>query len=323
MSKKLTIVQIGGGWPPNIGNAFIDFGSIYILRQASIDSNVHICSTFPKSFLSRGGLSNPERLLDACLFDNIKNNFDIRNFIEADYIILSGAILNDLWIKNGFFDKLLERDKKIKIIINGGSGSLYTENEIETVRTFLKNIHPFAFISRDEIAFKEYKGIAEHSYSGIDCGFFISDYIRPLSMNLPNYVTLTFDGIPEPKFQGEKRFIIRTHHSPWSQSGGILKYIYYRNKQNFKKKNTVISDLPEDYLTIYANTDETHSDRVHACVPTLAFGKPARFYGKTPRAALFERIDAESIKDKLIAPDLNKIDVEKKRHIQFLSEILR
>lgn len=34
MRRKTTIVQCGGGWPTNIGNAFIDLGSMYTLNRA-------------------------------------------------------------------------------------------------------------------------------------------------------------------------------------------------------------------------------------------------------------------------------------------------
>jgi len=301
MKIKKSIIQIGGGWAPNIGNAFIDLGSIYTLKQASHECNVYLLSTYPKSFLSRGCLSNTERLLDGKIFDKTKNLFDVRNFVKADYYVISGAILNNVWIKLGFFEKLINRNKDTKLIINGGGGSFYTEDEIETVGNFLSELNIYAFISRDGKAFKEYGDLAEHSFNGIDCGFFVSDFLHPPSMDLPSYITLTFDGIQEPKLPEEKRSIIRTHHSSWSQGGGVLKYIYYKTRQNFDKKSTLISDLPEDYLVIYANTDETHSDRIHACVPTLAYGKPARFYGKTPR----------------------KLKIEKERHMQFLSDVLK
>lgn len=323
MKNKKTTVQIGGSWPPNIGNAFIDLGSMHTLKKAlNNTSEIYISSNFPKSFLARGGFTNPERILDGILSDKISNLFDVREFIKADYLVISGAILNDLWIKTCSFDRLIKRNEHTKLIINGGGGSLYSENEIQNTRSFLKRLKPYALISRDERTFKEYGDLAEHSFSGIDCGFFISDCIQPPSLEFPRFLTFSFDKFQEPDINGDSRMVVRTHHSPWSQSGGIFKHIYYKNKQNFNKKNVLISDLPEDYLIIYANTDETHSDRVHACVPTLAYGKPARFYGKTPRASLFDRIGAGSLSDRLTKIDMASLNKEKNKHITFLTELL-
>ena len=322
MKGKITIVQGGGGWPTNIGNAFIDLGSMYTIEKALKESNVVLSSNCPKCFLSRGALSNPARILDGSITDSTSNLFDVRNAIKADYVIFSGAILTERWLKLCFLDKLLNKNTDTKIIINGGGGSSYTEREFEIVRDYLNKMNLYAFISRDEKTFKEYKGIAEHSFNGIDCVFFVNNCFEPPTFDLPEYITLTFDKSKAPKLNNEKRMIIRTHHMCWSQSGGFLKKIYYKYKQNFNKKNTLISDLPQDYLTIYANTKETHSDRVHACVPTLAFGKPAKLYSGTPRAALFNRVNAGSIRNKLTSLNLKKIEKEKERHIRFLSEIL-
>ena len=319
MRRKTTIVHWGGAWLTNIGNAFIDLGSMYSIKKALGESNVVLSSSLPKCFLSRGALSNLVRILDGSIRDSTSNLFDVREAIKADYFVFSDATLTEQWMKLCFPDKFLKKNNDTKIIINGGGGGLYTEREIEIVREYLKKMDLYAFISRDEKAFKEYKGIAEHSFNGIDCGFFVNDYFEPLSLDLPPYITFTFDTRKEPELKNEKRMIIRTHHWCWSESG-FLKRVYY--KGGFNKKNTMISDLPEDYLTIYANTEETHSDRVHACVPTLAFGKPAKLYSGTPRALLFDRVNAGSIKNHLTYLNMKKIEKEKERQINFLSEIL-
>jgi hypothetical protein len=320
MRRETTIVEMGGGWPDNIGNAFIDLGSLYSIRKALKESNVVLSSNWPKCFLSRGALSNLVRVLDGSITDSTSNLFDVREAIKADYAVFSGATLGERYMKSCFFDKLLKKNKNTKFIINGGGGGPYSEREIEIVRDHLKRINLYAFISRDEKAFKAYEGIAEHSFNGIDCSFFINDYFKPPTLDLPRYITLTFDKIKEPKLNNEKRTIIRTHHWCWSESGFLKRLLYY--KGGFNKKNTLISDLPEDYLIIYANTEETHSDRVHGCVPTLAFGKPAKLYSDTPRALLFDRVNAGTIKNRLTYPDMKKIEKEKERQVRFLSEIL-
>lgn len=319
MKRNTTILQYGGGWPDSIGNAFIDFGSMYALKKAVEESNVMLSSNFPRSFLSRGFISNRLRILDFSILDKTNNLLDVREIANTEYIVLSGEILSANWIKLCIPISFFKKDAKI--IIHGGGGCAYTGQEFKTVRDFLRRINLYAFISRDEKIFKAYNGIAQHSFNGIDCGFYARDYFNPVTLNLPKYITLTFDKIEEPKLNNEQRMIVRTHHAYWSQCG-LLKKFFCFNRQNFSKKNTLISDLPEDYLNIYFNTEETHSDRVHACVPTLAFGKPAKLYTETSRAALFDKVNAGSVRNKLTKPDFKKIEKEKDRQIRFLSEIL-
>lgn len=64
----------------------------------------------------------------------------------------------------------------------------------------------------------------------------------------------------------------------------------------YRRPGAVASDEPFTYLTTYANAQLTLSDRVHACVAALAYGRPAMLFGSTPRDALFERIGAGDIR---------------------------
>jgi len=325
MKQKKTMVLWGGNWTRNIGDAFIDLGSVYSLNQAS-ESNVILSSFVPSWFLSRGLISYPEQVLSGAIIDKTRNLLDVKGIINSDYIIMSGVRLTEDWWKRCFFDKKLQFAKKdTKIIINGGGGLKYSREEFEKVREYLEKINLYAFISRDKVVFKEYEGIAEHSFNGIDCAFFLNDCFDPPGLNISNYITLSFDGhLKEPKLNNEGKKIIRTHHSCWSQSGLLRRIVFNRiySKQGFNKENTMISDLPQDYLTLYANTDETHSDRMHACIATLIFGKPAKLYRDTNRALVLDRVNAQSVKTQLGCLNMKKIEKEKEHQIKFLSEIL-
>lgn len=317
MNHKTTILQCGGAWATNIGNAFIDLGSICALQKAVRRSQIALSSNLSRGFLSRGFFSVRSRIFDGAITDSTKNLFDFKEFAKAEYFVFSGSLLNPQWLDLTFPKRLLQ--KNVKIILNGVGGSLYTKEEFEKVTHYLNQIKPYAFISRDEVAFKHYSGIAEYSFNGIDCGFFVKDYFLPVPIDLTGYITLTFDRIDPPKINQKDRKVIRPHHSCWSQAGFLKKL---RSKYGFTRENTLISDLPQDYLNIYSSTEETHADRVHACVPTLAFGKPARLYINTPRTALFDRINAGTIGKKLTSASLERISSEKKKEIKFLSEVL-
>ena len=203
------------------------------------------------------------------------------------------------------------------------------DNEINEVRKYLKKLNIFIFISRDKKAFENYHDLAEYSYDGIDCAFFLKDTFTPAKLDLPEYVVFTFDKMAEPNIEIEEK-IIRTHHEPWKFSSnqffsiyGYEKFLWniIHHQTNIIKKNDMLSNLPDDYLNLYANCKATYSDRIHACVATLSFGNSARLYSKSDRSLLFDRVGLSSIRDNLVSLDMEKIEKEKKKQIEFLNSI--
>jgi hypothetical protein len=112
------------------------------------------------------------------------------------------------------------------------------------------------------------------------------------------------------------RKVLYTHHDLW----GHLPPAY------IAKPGTLVSDVPEDYLTLYSQVTETHSDRVHACVASMAYGNKARLYSKTPRKALFAKVGAEKVTEKVCQLDLAKLSELKSRQInqtrEFIEQLL-
>ena len=66
----------------------------------------------------------------------------------------------------------------------------------------------------------------------------------------------------------------------------------------YRRPGAVASDEPYTYLATYANAELTLSDRVHACVVALAYGRPAVLFGTTPRDALFERMGVTDVRNR-------------------------
>ena len=332
-------------WPDNFGNVFIDLGSIQSIKEAAPDNTINQVGGLSRVLFDRYYKKGffwwiPTRTIKSILGEkiskNIKNRFTnsfinsklniseievnkiFKNFLDlslhfnSDFAVLSGCIL-DWYLIRQFGATLLNlKNKNIKIIINGGGGSSYNEKVINKVRGFLKKINPYAFISRDEVAFRNYQDLAKYSYNGIDCAFFINDYFTPAKLEMPKYCVFTFDRQPEPEIEVKDRLIVRTHHYHYCDPP----------KSYFEKPNTLISNLPEDYLNLYANAEAVYSDRVHACVVALSYGTPCKLYHKTPRALLFDRIGASGIEKELTYPDTNRIEREKKKQIKFLSDVL-
>jgi len=333
-------------WPDNFGNVFIDLGSIQSLKEAAPEYTINQVGGLSRVLFEDrryGQKKNifrwiPKRLIksipylgkriaeiDRNRFINsiltideqelnkmLKNFLDLSIYFNSKFVVLSGCIM-DWYLIRQFGKSLLDlKNKNVKIIINGGGGSSYNEKVISEVRKFLKKIKPYAFISRDEVAFNNYQDLAKYSYNGIDCAFFINDYFTPAKLEMPKYCVFTFDRQPEPEIEVKDRLIVRTHHSHYCDPP----------KSYFEKQNTLISNLPEDYLNLYANAEAVYSDRVHACVVALSYGTPCKLYHKTPRALLFDRIGASGIEKELTYPDTNRIEREKKKQIKFLSDVL-
>ncbi len=311
------IIYLGSGWATNIGNAFIDLGALYSLKTVCTDAAVHVDSPMPRWLFSSAG-------------KDIKNALVMAEWIPADYVVVSGmALCEEFFVSYGSTIKKLQQ-RGTRFVINGGGGARYTKQEVRNVRAFLKDCPPYAFISRDTESFKNYRDLAEHAYDGIDCGFFVSDCFSPAELSLPQYVVFNFDTPPWKALLKSLRdrtfpwglrvkvpetgdaLIVRTYHSCWEGlSGSKGKYPY-----------TFISDTPEGYLNLYANTQATYTDRVHAAVATLAFGKPAKLFSLTPRRFILHRVGALGIANELTYPDGVRIQEEKQKHLAFLRNVL-
>ena len=86
----------------------------------------------------------------------------------------------------------------------------------------------------------------------------------------------------------------------------------------YKQPNAVASDEPYTYFTVYGNTELTLADRVHACVVTLAYGKPAMLFTPSPRARLFDRLDLSEIRQQPVTLSRDRLVQEKGELLDFL-----
>jgi hypothetical protein len=86
----------------------------------------------------------------------------------------------------------------------------------------------------------------------------------------------------------------------------------------YKHPNGIAADEPYTYLTIYSGAEMTLSDRVHACVATLAYGKPAMLFHPTPRARLFERLGLAAIRQTPVSLSLERLEEERQAEVAFL-----
>lgn len=86
----------------------------------------------------------------------------------------------------------------------------------------------------------------------------------------------------------------------------------------YKRPNAVASDEPWTYFTVYANATLTVADRVHACIVTLAYGRPAVLFSPSPRAQVFDRLGLSDIRKGPVSLDFEKLRTEQDAELTFL-----
>lgn len=320
----MRVIYYDSGWPLSIGNAFLDYGSAYAIKRAAPNAELHYASEVPRWICWANGIS-------------MDRSLDMADIMDVDYVVVSGMNMCDEFaeVHGPVVKRMAERG--VKVVFSGCGGYLYTTQEVENFKHFLGSFKPYGFVARADVDFENFKGFFEKSYCGVDCAFFISDAFKPAPLLIKDYVVYTFDTIREPAIEAHGKKIIRTHNAcmevlPQSfdrRESRIVfqkKWPFVKDHKDFVRRyyrhpDTLISDKPEDYLNLFAHAHATYADRVHSCVPTLAFGHWARLYSDTPRAYLFDRVGAGELRKKLVKLDLEKITAMKDEHIGHLRKI--
>ncbi len=318
-------------WLTNIGNGFIDKGAEVCIRRAFPSAEIIEVSGFPNYVGYYNSLGVKSQLSGITRFDINKENtlVNIAEIIDdVDVAILAGCILDTTIVKYLTTLKKL-RDNDVPIVFIGAGGSSYITSTSKCVQKIIYEIKPAALLTRDTVAYKLYSQYFDFSYDGIDCGFFINEYYSPPKAKEP-FVVATFDSSKEPEIISNYQ-IFRAYHEPfyYANMHNILFHISAKlstlilgrqYKSIPKKKNVILSDNIKDYLFLYANAEEVHSDRVHACVAALSYGNKTKFYADTPRAALFDKLLDKEITKSLISLSRGKLEEEKQKQVSAFKE---
>ena len=306
--KDSRILYYGGLWPTNMGNSFIDMGALYLLRKSCPQAVIYQSSRFSRFYAQhRSGrrlrwLRNEWRPLDIAEHADVDFVVVAGNVTHTDFIRVEGPTIRSLV------------DRGARFVILGGGCSIYTQDEVDAFCEFMRLVQTYAFVSRDRPSYAAFKDSAKLSYAGIDSAFFVSDAVTPTPLRLDDYVVCAFDDQESERIlKLANAVILRARH----YSFGI--------REQFKKKldNTLVSDSPFDYISLYAGAKAVYSDRVHACVAALAFGKSARLYSSTPRSHLFSEVGAGDITVRLVEVDRELLSRRKQEELAFLSSVFR
>lgn len=312
-SRRLRVVLHGGTWTTNIGNAFLHWGARALIQAAVPGAELHrILRPSPGRPASSGlPASDSDPTAYATLLAR-DPTIDVLSLADCDLIVVAGMMLSKaaVWLD---YPALLQAARSgTRILFLGVGAQYYNDRERKECDDLLARLDPIGLSSRDDNTYDLYSRSARNCIKGIDCGFFVSHAYRPLPLRLKDYVAATFDTGPEPATLGEKDNVVRLHHCSFGPQPDAF----------FAGERTMISELPQDYLAFYANAREVHSDRVHACVAALSYGVPARFYGTTPRASLFEPVGCDRISDTTVTIREGLLDQKKAELVTWLRRTL-
>ncbi len=323
----LRVIVHGGGWTTNIGNAFLQMGACALVKAAVPGASVTLASALPRWFFLNAFQRPRRSFRQRCVsyFSRRCNRivgwpqqprpyrpdpghaFDLIENADYDLLVVAGMVLCQEYIDVIGQSVRAAAGAGVKVLFLGVGAEHYTPEEVAAFAAFLEEVRPVGFLSRDDRSYDLYGGLVQGSLKGIDCAFFAPDAFTPHPLRLPEYVAAAFDFQEEPPLETRGRPIIRAHHDCFGPAP--VRYL--------GRDRTIISDVPQDYLTLYANASEVHSDRVHACVAALAYGRPVRFYGNTPRSSLFEPVGALGIASKLTQLDADLVSERKMAQVEW------
>jgi hypothetical protein len=303
----MKIGLMAGAWTPNIGNAFFELGLKPIFQSIFPNAEFYIIGEASKWFFRQRSTKFSFNREKYC-----ENALEIGGIANLDLLAFAGMSMCEEFV-NCEGQSILKASRRGTSILGVGTGAaLYTNQEADIFSNFISRLKKVALITRDDDSYDLFSNKIKIIEKGIDCAFFMPDYYTPPKLDLPPYDIVNFDGKCKiPPIKHSVDHIIYTHHDLW----GPLKKIY------MEKPNTLISDIPEDYLALYSQVHETHSNRVHACIATLAYGNKAKLYNNTPRKALFKKLNIDPVKN-CCGLDMEFLEELKSRQIEKTKKIL-
>lgn len=307
-----------GSWPQNIGNAFFDLGAEAIIRELMPDAIItrtggavhwmfNNSSTRTKSILGRG-----IRKINPDFHTENGNSLEISSIGKFDLIVFAGMSMTTEFVRNNG-RSLIDATRNGAAVLGLGTGSSsYSKNETLAFSDFFNSLENSAIVTRDLDTYENYAPHIKNISSGIDSAFFLPEYFTPPQLVLDEYDVFVFDNMKQPRNLLANESTLYAHHDMW----GPLPRKYT------SKKNTLVSDVPEDYLSLYANCRAVYSDRVHACVASLAYGNAAKLFTNSPRKALFKEVGVENIGNQLVCLDKEFFKQKKAAHLINVSEAI-
>jgi polysaccharide pyruvyl transferase WcaK-like protein len=350
--KIMKIAYVGGYWATNIGNAFFNIGADYILKEVFGKENVNMVFDQPAGIFRSGKKrGNPKKSLDIIRLLEVDFVVLLGPVISKYFLPIWKETLLDLKRRNlkymilsaGIMKSNDKQLTEIRAFFKDFPPYLVTTRDRDAFE-FLKDITPRAY---DGIDFAFFVPNAHNAVKlNIDNLLVMNfdKFFEPkikLDWKKDRKPTFVFDeqrwnlkfnkplqkiGSKTDRFSDAFVYAISIFPAP-DRPTNIGKYTVIRTDHRFtpmmknkvfRYSNSFVADIPESYLDIYANADLTLSDRIHACVMTLAYGKYAMLFSRTNRSKLLDRVGADDITKKPVKLDMEVLTKEKENLINWL-----
>lgn len=351
------VALVGGQWAQNVGNAFFNLGGEYVLQRVFGEGAVGFYQDQPNyRSLHNKFKGNPENYVDfvkhldidyLVLQGPVLNSW-IRESWEDTFKALRDKGTKVIFLSSAFFKFNETEFKKVREFLEEYPPALISTRDDQSygiLKDWLPTVPKYNgidsgyFLNRCVTPFKVRKDVnyitknfdrypepeiltqdpgtkynsrqveIEGKNYWLSVPKFLDKYAH--KGKIKGYLADVFDRRKlEEEFDG--RMIVRPEH----------RFFPHMTHKIYRQPNATASDEPWTYINLYANADFTLSDRVHACVATLAFGSPAMLFTPSPRSALFGRVGLGDIKKKLVSLDLDFLKEEQEKEITWLKEQL-
>lgn len=349
------IGYVGGFWSTNIGNSFFNLGAEYILKRIFPEDNVVMISDQPGYWTfwnkKKGNPKNALDFIGACDLDYLvllgpcltesfgalwEKSFEKLVAKGTKIAIISAGQMKytdeEIIVAKRVLRKypplvIATRDRKTyenfkdcaENVYCGIDAAFFVSDLYKPVRTSLGK---YIVMNFDKLPEPRLKKVHDNTFSKnkkIKIGSNIYEIKFPSFKKWLGNKSDAFKYISALLPEGnapdsiDRIKIVRTNN----------RYNPMFIKRVYKFPNSFASDVPYSYLNLHANAEITLSDRVHSCVASLAYGKPAILFKRTGRSGLLERVGAHDIQDKPVTINQDNLKNEKEQLIKFLKEVLK
>jgi hypothetical protein len=340
-----------GYWSTNIGNAFFQLGAEYAINSAYPGAHVFLIGDQPGYWNTRKG--NPANALDYVKHLDLDAVVVLGPYVRPEMEGITGQMLRAQHRKGAKIIVLaagmMQYDKETialsRRMMSECPPHIFTTRDTETfeslgdlathaydgvdVATFVSEVFPKVSTDLEPYMVLNFDQIPEpvinprQGFAGrVDRAFEFEGrewcVRQPRSRTELSYRKRAYPFLDAMLFRTpgperiDGRLVLRTDH----------RYNPFLMLKSYRSPNTYVGDIPHTYLSIYANSQLTISNRVHACVATVSYGNPAMLFTRSPRAYLLKRLGLDGIKDQPQRVDLAFLRREKAALISWLGDRL-
>jgi len=360
-ADRRPIIVTAGTWSTNIGNAFFQLGARYIVSQAVPDRAVQLL-TDQAGYWQYGKKQEPghsARLLDHIEADYVVLSgslltYSLPTLWQQSFRILRQRDTRIILLGVGQFDYSERETSLCREFLREYPPYVFVSRDSVT----FGNFKDFAEHSYDGIDNAYFLPLAYPAIPLDYPPYVVLNFDKGpepacnmVEMNgdpvwgRPGYAScrVPFDSDAlDIRFAGPKRFLSDRVGKYYGYLAGIVglkraeqqrlgKYLLLRtdhqtnplcHRKLYYGPGAFAMDVPYGYFALYGNAALTLSDRIHACVVTMAYGRRAMLFSKSPRAQIIERVGATTIFQRPTTLDLARLDQMRADEITFLKSVI-